>query len=220
MTLAAVANLDVLFALLRAGEYAAFSGIGSRETPADVCRDMTSISAALARRGFTLRSGGAGGADLACEEKVADDRKEIFLPWKGFNGSTSRFYPAPVSDAAIAAAAQRMSATFDPAKILDFDGASADPVDVAGRALLIARHFHPAWDRCSPGAQKLHTRNVPQVLGQTLSSPVRFVLCWTKDGRASGGTGQALRIAGHLGIRVLNLHNSLVRQRILSELGL
>lgn len=219
MTLAAVANLDILFAL-RAGEYAAFSGIGSRETPPDVCRDMTAISAGLTRRGFFLRSGGAGGADLACEAEVPDSQKEIFLPWKGFNGSMSRFYPAPVSDASITAAAQRMAATFDPSKILDFDGSAADPVDIAGRALLIAQHFHPAWERCSQGAQKLHTRNVPQVLGQTLSSPVRFVLCWTKDGRASGGTGQAIRIAEHLRIPVLNLQNRLVRQRILTYLGL
>lgn len=219
MTLAAVANLDVLFSIT-GGEYAAFSGIGSRETPPDVCRDMAAISAAACSRGFTLRSGGAGGADLACEDQVPEHRKEIFLPWKGFNGSSSRYYPAPVSDASIAAATARLAPSFDPSRILDFDGAKADPIDVAGRALLIARHFHPAWDRCSQGAQKLHTRNVPQVLGQTLSSPVKFVLCWTKDGGASGGTGQAIRIANALGIPVLNLQNRLVRQRVLSFLGL
>lgn len=219
MTLAAVANLDALFSIA-SGEYAAFSGIGSRETPSDVCRDMTLISAAACSRGFTLRSGGAGGADLACEEQVPETGKEIFLPWKGFNGSSSRFYPAPVSDATIAASAARQAPTFDPTRILDFDGANADPIDIAGRALLIARHFHPAWERCSPGAQKLHTRNVPQVLGQTLSSPVRFVLCWTKDGGPTGGTGQAIRIANALNIPVLNLQNGLVRQRVLAFLGL
>lgn len=219
MTLAALANLDVLFSIAD-GEYAAFSGIGSRETPSDVCRDMTAISAALCKLGFFLRSGGAGGADLACEAEVPEASREIYLPWKGFNGSTSRFYPAPASDSAIDAAAQRMAASFDPSKILEFDGSNAEPIDVAGRALLIARHFHPAWQRCSPGAQKLHTRNVPQVLGETLSSPARFVLCWTKDGGASGGTGQAIRIADHLRIPVLNLQKNLVRQRVLAHLGL
>ncbi|PZR90892.1 MAG: hypothetical protein DI537_17555 [Stutzerimonas stutzeri] len=181
---------------------------------------MTNISAEAFRRGFTLRSGGAGGADLACEKDVPERGKEIFLPWKGFNGSTSRFYPAPLSDAAIAAAAARLAPDFDPSRILDFDGANADPADIAGRSLLIARHFHPAWDRCSQGAKKLHMRNVPQVLGQTLSSPARFVLCWTKDGGATGGTGQAIRIADAIGIPVLNLQRSLVRQSLLSFLGL
>lgn len=219
MSLAAVANLDVLFSLA-AGEYAAFSGIGSRETPPDVCHDMTRISAAAYKRGFMLRSGGAGGADLACEAEIPAAGKEIFLPWKGFNGSKSPFYPAPVSDAAIAASAARQAPRFDPTRLLDFDGENADPIDIAGRALLIARHFHPAWERCSQGAQKLHTRNVPQVLGQTLSSPVRFVLCWTKDGGPTGGTGQAIRIANALPVPVLNLQKPLVRQRLLSFLGL
>lgn len=33
------------------------------------------------------------------------------------------------------------------------------------------------------------------MLGPKLDSPVNFVVCWTSDGKASGGTGQALRIA-------------------------
>jgi hypothetical protein len=49
------------------------------------------------------------------------------------------------------------------------------------------------------------------VLGADLTSPARFVLCWTPDGsldgrgRRVGGTGQALRIAHHHGIGVINL---------------
>jgi hypothetical protein len=218
MTLVALRHLDTLLAL-SSGDYAPFSGIGSRETPADVCRDMTLICSRLAARGFTLRSGGAPGADLACEAQVGPASKEIFLPWKGFNGSKSSLYPSSLSDAAIAAEAMRQAPSFDPSALLRFDGSAASPLELAVRALLIAKHFHPAWDRCSQAAQKLHSRNVPQILGRTLDKPVRFALCWTKDGRASGGTGQALRVAQHLNIPILNLHDALVRQRLLSAVA-
>ena len=59
----------------------------------------------------------------------------------------------------------------------------------------MAAEFHPAWDRCSRGARALHARNCHQVLGWDLKTPSEFILCWTKDGKASGGTGQAMRIA-------------------------
>jgi hypothetical protein len=69
----------------------------------------------------------------------------------------------------------------------------------------IAMQFHPYWDNLTAGGKKLHTRNVPQVLGRDLKTPSEFVVCWTPDGEASGGTGQALRIAAHYGIEIINL---------------
>lgn len=69
-----------------------------------------------------------------------------------------------------------------------------------------AAKFHPAWERCSPWAQDLHARNSGIMLGENLDSPVDFVVCWTKDGKASGGTGQALRIAKEYNIPVYNLY--------------
>lgn len=60
-----------------------YAGIGSRETPADVMKVMRFVSEKLDDRGFTLRSGGADGADTAFGEGAT--RKEIFLPWPGFN---------------------------------------------------------------------------------------------------------------------------------------
>jgi len=62
-------------------------------------------------------------------------------------------------------------------------------------AYALAERYHPAWDRCSPVARALHARNGLIMLGPKLDSPVNFVVCWTSDGKASGGTGQALRIA-------------------------
>ena len=46
-----------------------------------------------------------------------------------------------------------------------------------------------------------------QVLGEDLQTPTSFIVCWTKDGKASGGTGQALRVAKKYDIPVFNLYN-------------
>ncbi len=70
-----------------------------------------------------------------------------------------------------------------------------------------AATFHPAWDRCSDFAKLLHARNSAIILGATLNDPVLNVICWTKDGKDSGGTGQALRIARAHCINVWNLYD-------------
>lgn len=74
------------------------------------------------------------------------------------------------------------------------------------KAYKLASEYHPNWDACSGGAKKMHTRNVFQILGQGLDKPSLFVVCWTKDGKASGGTGQALRIAKAYDVPVFNLY--------------
>jgi hypothetical protein len=66
-----------------------FCGVGSRETPDYICRVFTYISQELCGRGYTLRSGGADGADLAFENGAR--YKQIWLPWTGFNKSKSQF---------------------------------------------------------------------------------------------------------------------------------
>ena len=77
-------------------------------------------------------------------------------------------------------------------------------------AFAMAKHYHPAWEAMSQGGRSLHARNCHQVLGAMLNDPVRFIICWTKDGKASGGTGQALRIAMDpiYNIKIFNLHDS------------
>jgi len=58
---------------------------------------MVSIAQELARRGWLLRSGGSRGADSAFEKgcDLAGGRKEIYLPWRGFNGSDSPLFETP-----------------------------------------------------------------------------------------------------------------------------
>lgn len=59
-----------------------YAGIGSRQTPLDVLLCMTLYAQRLACNGYTLRSGGAFGADTAFEAG-AGSNKEIYLPWNG-----------------------------------------------------------------------------------------------------------------------------------------
>lgn len=67
-----------------------YTGIGSRRTPVEEIRRMKIVAERLALRGYTLRSGAAEGADVAFESG-AGAKKEIFLPWAGFNGKASTF---------------------------------------------------------------------------------------------------------------------------------
>lgn len=55
----------------------AYAGIGSRKTPQNILFQMTEVAEQLERCGWTLRSGGAKGADTAFEE--GSNKKEIFL---------------------------------------------------------------------------------------------------------------------------------------------
>ncbi len=74
-----------------------YTGIGSRKTPDDILVKMKEIGYFLANKGWTLRSGGADGADSAFEAgcDAAKGKKEIYLPWKSFNGSQSDLYDIP-----------------------------------------------------------------------------------------------------------------------------
>ena len=151
-----------------------YAGIGSRETPADILALMAEIAEGLDvnfKRYWTLRSGGAEGADAAFESKAGN--KDIFLPWEGFNGRSAKNYGYST-------------------------GSSLG-------AQLLAEAFHPNWAACSEGARKLHSRNIHQILGSDLNTPVSMVICWTKDGKQGGGTGQALRIAKHMKIPIFDL---------------
>jgi hypothetical protein len=77
----------------------------------------------------------------------------------------------------------------------------------------IASGYHPAWEKCSIFARKLHGRNALQILGDDLNTPSQFVICWTPDGCTdhthrtirTGGTGTAISIAAAHNIPIYNL---------------
>ncbi len=66
-----------------------YTGIGSRETPPALKPMFEYIARFLIEEGYTLRSGGAEGADTFFESVVPKDKKEIYLPWYLFNHNLS-----------------------------------------------------------------------------------------------------------------------------------
>jgi hypothetical protein len=72
-----------------------YTGVGSRDTPEEVLSVMRTLAKCLARAGYTLRSGGAEGADAAFEsgaQEVPQAKMQIYLPWRGFTGNGSPLY--------------------------------------------------------------------------------------------------------------------------------
>ena len=68
-----------------------YTGIGSRDIPKYIEDFFMIMGEWLAKKGYCLRSGHADGSDKAFEmgcDKV-NGKKEIYLPWKGFNGCFS-----------------------------------------------------------------------------------------------------------------------------------
>lgn len=161
-----------------------YCGVGSRETPNNILSDMEKIAYWMARRGWTLRSGRAYGADTFFEKGC--DRhhgyKEIFIANDALNDT---------------------------------------------EAMEIAKSLHPAWYKCSPYARLLHTRNMYQVLGKDLKTPVKCVICWTPDGCTchkdktikTGGTGMAISIASTNGIPVFNLQRKDHYKRVMDVIN-
>lgn len=171
----------------------AYAGIGSRQSPSEICQLMTIIAGALQNE-FILRSGSAPGADEAFEKGVTNNNKEIYIPWKGFAGNDSQLYTQ------------------------------------SDEAFYIASQYHPNWKNLKESVKKLMARNVHQVLGKDLKSPVYFVLTWTPDGceshktrsQKTGGTGQAISIASENDIPIFNMKNIIWSDRLeerLSELA-
>lgn len=152
-----------------------YAGIGSRQTPTDVCQIMRNIVKSLSPT-WILRSGYADGADIAFAQEAIDSNSkfEMYIPWAGFNG-------APKNDSRFIVP------------------------DFTPKLMALAEKFHPAWNKCSFGAKKLHARNGCQILGKDLKTPVSMVICWTPGGKGGGGTGQAIRIASHLNIPIFDL---------------
>lgn len=151
-----------------------YSGIGSRETPAEILTLMEDFAYAVASFSI-MRSGGADGADSAFEfgATLGGGIREIFLPWKGFNGCTDAILHEPTPEAYEVAAQfhPRWKYLRMPAQKLharnshQIMGASLhDPVNLVvcwtpgakggggtGQALRIANHYEiEIWDLADP----------------------------------------------------------------------
>ena len=159
-----------------------YTGIGSRNTPDDILLLMEDIGQELAGTGFVLRSGGADGADSAfergCDE--VNGKKEIYLPWKGFNDNESSLHTISPDAYEIAkgiygARWQNLSEAIR--KLM-----TRNLYQVAGTTLDIVSTLVVCW---TPDG------------------------CTTKKSRTkyTGGTGQAIAYADTMSVPVFNLKN-------------
>lgn len=159
-----------------------YAGVGSRETPDDVLVAMEAAAYILAESGWTLRSGGADGADAAFEEGCDNGRgkKEIFLPWKLFNNNPSTLYPPTFE-------AHDVAFQFHPNYDHLSDAAkqlmARNTHQVLGLDLKTPVEFVICWTKDGVETRQDRTKN-------------------------TGGTGQAIAIAHANGIPVLNLRNA------------
>ena len=97
-----------------------------------------------------------------------------------------------------------------------FNGRDSRDYEVSESAMLLAEKFHPAWNTLPEATKLLIARNGYQVLGRFLNNPVKLVICYTRDGKDSGGTGQAIRIAQYYNIPIFNLYYKKDISQILS----
>jgi hypothetical protein len=153
---------------------------------------MTKTAEQLELLGYTLRSGGASGADSAFQAGVSNSSNmEIYLPSRSFNGRSAG----------------------SPGLI------NYQTLETADQARATVDQYHPAPGRLSEFARHLMARNAMQVLGSDMESPCNLIVAYTPGGVVSGGTGQALRMAHALDIPVRNLGDSVVLNRVVTWLN-
>ena len=158
-----------------------YTGIGSRKTPDNILLLMEDIAEDLANKNYTLRSGGAEGADMAFEEGCvrADGKKEIYLTWKGFEDNDSPLYD--ISLEAYEIAEEVYGARWRNIGVGTMKLMARNMYQVMGLTLEIPSDFVVCWT--PDGATTKRTIN-------------------------SGGTGQAIAYANMNSIPVFNLKNN------------
>ncbi len=164
-----------------------YAGIGARTTPPDVLALMRASASKLAAENWTLRTGGAEGADQAFFDGAIAVKgcAEVYLPWPGYNNHREFRLGRPSERA------YEMALKHHPAWSACSDAART----------LHARNCHQVLG---------HLLDEPAnfVVCYTPDGSL------TGDSRAAGGTGQALRIARTAAVPVFNLQRPGHRERI------
>lgn len=171
-----------------------YAGIGSRETPEEICSLMSLIAAKLEKKNYCLRSGGADGADLAFEKGVKK-YKEIFIPWKNFNNSDSNLIfdsKDKINEIAFQIASENHPGwNYLKEPVRKLMGRNVN--QILGKQLDEPVHFVICWT--SDGCESHTTRT-----------------------NKTGGTGLAISVASKLGIPIFNLKNESSLNRVLKIL--
>ncbi len=174
--------------------YKAYTGVGSRSTPPTILKEMYHIAYQLAIAGWTLRSGGANGADTAFERgcDCARGSMEIYLPWKAFNNNTSPLYHPSEQAMSIAADIHRgWKYLQQPAR------------------LLMARNVHQVLGEDLNSQSKF-------LLCYTKDGCTSY----EQYSRNTGGTGLAIAAASLLNIPVFNMHDRNVTSEAVVDFAL
>lgn len=146
-----------------------YSGVGSRETPPHILKAMRMIAKFLEMEGYILRSGGADGADLAFESGVKNpENKHIYLPWEGFNDSSSPLF-------GVCEAANKLAISIHPTgpalakRKAAYALHSRNVYQVLGKDLNTASDFLVCW---TEGAKKVGGTRTAIVLAERNGIPV------------------------------------------------
>lgn len=177
-----------------------YAGIGSRETPIDIQKEMYKIGKELESLGYIGQSGGATGADKAFEGANQ--------PWEKEDGTVAGTKEFTKSKANVTRWAQYSKGRNSPTNMVVFK--ATDSNDTVRK---IAKEIHPKkQDLSEKDGLNLHARNTFQVFGKNLDTPVDFVLFYAEEQkgliRPKGGTGQAVEMARLKGIPTINMANS------------
>lgn len=155
-----------------------YTGVGSRETPFEVLKQIAHIAQSLSVYGFTLRSGGADGADKAFE--LDSIKKEIYLPWPNFNNNNSKLFVISEKARKIASEHHPVWSKLKP-PIQNLHARNA--YQVLGYDLNKPSDFTVCWTQDGCETRKQRTFK-------------------------TGGTGTAIAISDTYGVPVFNLKNS------------
>lgn len=171
--------------------------VGSRKTPPLMCDLLAYITEQIARAGYTVRSGAADGSDDAGERGAdrAGGKKEIYLPWKGYNSHNSPLYGVCEQALLLAASIHPVWDMLDqgPRKLQ-----ARNMYQVLGKTLDIPSDFLICWTEDGCESEKERKRK-------------------------TGGTASAIVLADRRGIPVFNLgkKGSLLRlKRFLETKGI
>lgn len=158
-----------------------YAGIGSRQAPIQILALMREFAYHAAHAEWTLRSGGADGADAEFEKGCDDGngQKEIFLPWKSFNKNPSSLYPATEDAMKVAAEIHpNWKGLREPAR------------------KLVARNMH-----------QIMGKTLKQPVKCVICWTPDGCESYKKYSRKTGGTGSAIALASLNNIPVFNLAN-------------
>lgn len=160
------------------------TGTGDREPPPEMERVVLRLVAALAKRGYGVRTGNAVGMDAFFRAAAAASGAPIQVFHAGRH--------SPLAGAI---------------------GLMSRSDDVIARCKQYVYEMHPRGRRLKPEHLKQHAQHALKVLGPELAEPSRVIVCWAgqstfKDARlfeVKGETREAVRIAHAEGIPAYNL---------------